>query len=222
MILRKYKIAMSVIVTFMLIFSTSAYAFATSYFDGGKKVVSNNGAAATIEVQNPYVTVDVSAWVMTASSDGSGWASVGWGKRSGQSNPQQFYEYVYTPTNLWVQRDDFGAATNSSYNYKVGCDSTTMYFIIDGVTKATVSLTSIPYSRSEAQFFGETHSTAEQSPGSVSNPVTFSVAQYKTTSNSWVSCGVTNPYTAGQGSLTTQKNNIDTGDTTWEIWDSRY
>ncbi len=39
----------------------------------------------------------------------------------------------------------------------------------------------------------------------------------KNTSNTWVSAGVTEYH-----SLSTMSNNIASGDTTWEVWDTRY
>jgi hypothetical protein len=107
----------------------------------------------------------------------------------------------------------------------VGCDSTKMYFKINNVSYGDVLLTTIPFPRKFIQLFGETHDTSDQCPGSASNPLSFGNAQYKTTSNTWVSATCTNAgnYGLGYGDLLTMRNNISSGGSTnWEIWDSRY
>ena len=194
------------------------------YFNGAWKTVSNNGAELTVETQNPTVASgsSVSAWSMTC--DGSeSYAQVGWLKISGYTDPKYFYEYNYGPDDVWYQKT-LGTATSGSHNdFMVGCDSTTMYFKINGTSYGTVALTTIPFTRSLIEFFGETHDTADQCPGSAANPITMGNAQYKNTSNSWVSATCTNPFSSGYGQLSTMRNNISSsGSTEWEIWDSRY
>lgn len=221
---RKAKLNLIAALIVVMIFALSLPANAATgfYFNGGWKTVSNNGAAITIETQNPSVATDswISAWPMTA--DGSdGYAQVGWWKVSGYTGPKYFYEYNYGST--WYQKELGSATVGSHNNFKVGNDSTTMYFIINDVTYGTVALSTIPFTRSMVQFFGETHNTSDQCPGSVSNPVTMGSAQYKNTSNTWVTAVAVNPNAQGQGDLTTMKNNISSnGSSTWEIWDSRY
>lgn len=107
---------------------------------------------------------------------------------------------------------------------KVGCDSTTMYFTINAINYGSVSLTQIPFTRSMVELLAETQNTDDRCPGTATNPVSFGSAQYKNTSNSWVSATCTNAGDLGQGygDLTTMRNNISSsGSTNWEIWDSR-
>jgi hypothetical protein len=229
----QYKNAklVNVLISTFLLFAVAiaplkASAWTGFYFNGAWKTVSNNGAALTIETQNPTISEDssVSAWAMTCNGTDS-YAQVGWVKFSGYTAPKYFYEYNYEPGGVWYQKT-LGTATAGSHNdFMVGCDSTTMYFKINGISYGTVSLSTIPFTRSMVQFFGETHDEDDQCPGSVANPVTMGNAKYKNTSNSWVSATCYNPSSlgSGYGDLSTMRNNISTsGSTEWEIWDSRY
>jgi hypothetical protein len=213
------SIGFVVSVTFLSVNATSDY----PYFNGGYKSVSNKGAALTCETQNPYVAdpegfAGVAAWAMTCNpSGGHNYAQVGWCKSGGYSEPVYFYEYNSDVTNAFGH-EEFATAESGSHNdFMVGSDSTTMYFKLNGTQLGTVPLSTLNWTPDEVQFFGETHDTNDQCPGSVSNPLTMGNAQYKTTSGSWVSAGVTEHH-----SLSTMDNNINTGDTTWEIWDTRY
>jgi len=197
------------------------------YFNGAVYKANNNGGAINLEVGNPVVDVsnfsDVSAWVMTC--DGSkyfDYAQVGWYKDYNYSTPKYFYEYSYG-SDFW-RKVTLGYATPGNFNdYRVGCDSSKMYFIIDNISYGTVNLTDIPFTRNCVQYFGETHEIADQCPGTVTNPISFSYSQYKTTSNVWLTINATNPNSLGYGDLTTMRNNIlSSGSWTWEIWDSRY
>jgi hypothetical protein len=64
-----------------------ASAWTGFYFNGAWKTVSNNGAAITIETQNPTISEDssVSAWAMTCNGTDS-YAQVGWVKFSGYAS----------------------------------------------------------------------------------------------------------------------------------------
>ncbi|HEY5563207.1 MAG TPA: hypothetical protein VIK72_15920 [Clostridiaceae bacterium] len=112
------------------------------------------------------------------------YAQVGYRKVAGYTNPKYFYEYDYAPTSAWY-REEFGSATSgSNNNFKVGCDSTNMYFVINDISYATVLLTTIPFSRTGIELSAETHDTADLCPGTITNPVSFGAAQYKNTSGS--------------------------------------
>lgn len=217
---------MTILITIMmsiLTFVIPVFAYSEHNFNGGYKVISNNGASAYIEVQNPYVTTysSSSAWVMTCDGNQS-FAQVGWVKRSNWTGPKNFYEYEYEPSGAFFVKE-IGDATAGSYHYRVSKVGDTMYFYINGATQGTVPISTIPFTRSVVEYLGETQDTDDQSPGSVTNPLTFSSAQYKNTSDSWVSAGVENAGTSyGYGTIDTMRNNVDSGDTTWEIWDSRY
>ena len=189
------------------------------YFNGGYKEVSNKGAAITCETQNPYITSQgsSSAWAMTCYVPGQNYAQVGWTKDPGFTAPKYFWEYNSEVTHKFGQEYLATAQSGSHNDFMVGSDSTTMYFKINGDVKKTLPLSDLGWTPNMVEFFGETHDTNDQCPGSVSNPVTMGNAQYKTTSGSWVSAGVTEYH-----DLSTMANNIDTGDTTWEIWDTRY
>lgn len=218
----KYSVIM--IAVSIVLFALPSFAFATSYFNGGWKFVSNNGAAATIETQNPYASVGQSAWSMTTNGY-NGYAQVGWRKRSWYTAPKYFYEYDYDPNGIWYRKELGSASSGSHNNFMVGCSSTTMYFKINSISYGTVSLSTIPFSRSVIEIFGETHSTADQCPGSNYNPVTMGSVRYKNTSNNWVNttCSNAGNYGLGYGDLTTMRNNISSsGSSIWEIWDSRY
>ena len=198
--------------------SISVSASAGFYFNGGYKSVSNKGAALTCETQNPYVAAStVSAWAMTCNPPNQNYAQVGWLKYSDWNNPRYFYEYH---SDVTVKGDQkwFATAESGSHNdFMVGSDSTYMYFKLNGTELGKIPLSDLDWTPDEVQFYGKTHDTDNQCPGSVSNPVTMGNAQYKTTSGSWVSAGVTEDH-----DLSTMDNNINTGDTTWEIWDTRY
>lgn len=223
-----FVLALTLMVSVATFFpSQSVHAATGFYFNGGWKFVSNNGAAVTIETQNPYVAPSswVSIWAMTGDRYGSGYAQVGWWKVAGYSSSKYFYEYCYDPYNVWYQKELGTATAGSHNNFKVGCDSIRMYFIINGISYGNVSLTTIPFSRNVIQLLGETHNTNDQCPGSLTNPVSMGSAQYKNTSNSWVSATCSNAGDLGQGygDLTTMRNNISSsGSTNWEVWDSRY
>lgn len=213
----KRKLFLLVTIVAIIFQLTLSYAYATSYADQGYKDVSNNGAAATIETQDPYVTIAVSAWAMTNQEGYTmRFAQVGWWKETTVPYIRYFYEYAY---DSFHNRINLGAATpGSNNNFKVGCDSQNMYFKINDINYGTVSLSYIPFVRNCVQMGGETHDTAEQSPGSVLNPVSCGSVQYKDTSNNWVTAVCTK-----WCSLSTQQNNIGTyGSSSWEIWDTRY
>ncbi len=200
---------------------SSVHAATGFFFNGGYKTVANRGAALTVETQNPYVATGslLFAWAMTCdtSPGQANYSQVGWAKMAGWSDPKYFYEYSSGVTNKW-DRKWFATATSGSHNdYMVGSDSTTMYFKLNGTQLGSLALSDLQWTPSQVQFFGETHDTNDQCPGSVSNPVTMGAAQYKNTSNTWVSAGVTEVH-----SLSTMGNNISSGATTWEIWDTRY
>jgi hypothetical protein len=214
-------IGLALIMATVLAGFSSACASTGYFFNGGCKVIANRGAALTIETQNPYVATGsaLSAWAMTCdtSAGQQNYAQVGWLKYASWSNPRYFYEYSSQVTNKWDQQW-FATATSGSHNdYMVGSDSTTMYFKLNGTQLGTLALSDLQWTPSQVQFFGETHDTSDQCPGSVSNPVTMGAAQYKNTSYSWVSAGVTEHH-----DLSTMSNNISYGATTWEIWDTRY
>ena len=222
--MRKCKIFAAVVLAVSLMSSAvSSYAASGFYFNGGYKIVNNNGAAVTIETQNPTITSYVSAWAMTCDSSVSDrYAQVGWWKETPTTSPKYFYEYSYG--DLWYQKS-LGTATVGSHNdYMVGCDSTTMYFKINGTSYGTVALSKIPFSRNTIELMGETHNTNDQCMGSNSNPVTMGSAQYKSTGNVWTTTKCVNSGSSlGYGSLSTMRNNIASGGSTnWEIWDSRY
>ena len=210
----------------MVVITPNAYAATGYYFNGAWKTVSNNGAALTIETQNPYVAPSshISIWCMTTDGD-VGYAQVGYRKVDGYTSPKYFYEYNYDPDDVWYRKELGSAASGSHNDFMVGNDSTTMYFKINDISYGTVSLTTIPFTRSMIELMGETHDTRDQCPGSVTNPVTMGNAQYKNTSGTWVSAICYNAGDLGQGygDLSTMRNNISSsGDTDWEIWDSRY
>ncbi|MDD6108574.1 MAG: hypothetical protein PUB58_08930 [Clostridiales bacterium] len=214
---------------FSVSFFTPASAVSGYYFNGGCRRVTNKGAAATIETQNPYVFngSSVSAWAMTCDSSYSNrYAQVGYVKFYGDTAPKYFYEYSYGSSGTWFQKTLGTASTGSHNEFMVGCDNHTMYFKINGIVYGTVALTSIPFTRNTVEILAETHAVSDQSPGSGANPVSMGGAKYKTTSDSWVSASCTNSFAAvgvGYGSLTTQRNNIPSaGATNWEVWDSRY
>lgn len=223
---RMVSIFILVLLVSIVAIAPNAYAATGFYFNGAWKIVSNNGAAVTIETQNPYVASSsyTSIWAMTANGSSS-YAQVGYWKVSGYTSPRYFYEYNYGPNDVWY-RKELGTVTSGSHNnFMVGNDSTTMYFKINDISYGSVALTTIPFTRSVIELMGETHNTNDQCPGSVSNPVTMGSAQYKNTSNNWVSALCTNAGDLGQGygDLSTMRNNIASGgDTNWEIWDSRY
>ncbi len=142
---------------------------------------------------------------------------VGWLKYSNWNNPRYFYEYHSDVTEKGAQ-EWFATAESGSHNdFMVGSDSTYMYFKLNGTELGKIPLSDLGWTPDAVEFLGETHDTDNQCPGSVSNPVTMGNAQYKTTSDSWVSAGVTEDH-----DLSTMDNNIDTGDTIWKIWDTRY
>ncbi|HEY5583508.1 MAG TPA: hypothetical protein VIK78_03345 [Ruminiclostridium sp.] len=222
----KMRISFSVIVVLVSISVIFTYATVEYDFNGGYISINNNGAAGTIETQNPYVygsdsDNSVSAWVMTLDgSTSTRFAQAGWRKVSTWSSPKYFYEYAYWDNQTWYTKDLNTATTGSNNDFKVGCDSSTMYFVINDTSVGTVSLSTIPFSRNAVEIMGETHDTNDQCLGSVTNPVSIGNAQYKTTSNSWISA-IYNKYTSQ--TLSTMKNNISVnGSTNWEIWDSRY
>jgi hypothetical protein len=205
-----------------LFFAIPQFAFAGPtgfWFDGGLKTVANNGAAVTIETQNPTISSGsyVSIWAMTAGPGASDYAQDGWWKQDGWAGPSYFYEYSNS-TGTWYQKT-LGTATSGSNNdFKVGSDSTTMYFLINGTSYGTVPLSTLGWTPNQIQLLSEVHNPADQNPGSVTNPISMGSAQYKNTSGIWVSAS-----SSGTADLTTQKNNISgSGSTSWEVWDSRY
>lgn len=226
--LKNFKLAILSIVTIIMLIAMMPHSYAASgyYFNGGAKEISNNGAEATIESQNPYVYSgsSISAWAMTCDDNYSNrYAQVGYLKYSRDSKPFYFYEYSYG-TSTWYQKQLTSApVTGTHHIYTVGCDSNNMYFKIDGTNYATCSLSSIPFSRNTVEVFTETHHTSDQNPGSVANPVTMGDVSYKSTSNVWTSTKCINWHDIGYGDLSTQRNNIlSSGSYDWEVWDSRY
>lgn len=227
---QKIIVASVIIVALSFCMLPSAYAATTGYYyNGGCKAVSNNGVVATIETQNPYVYSgsSVSAWAMTCdggSSSANGYAQVGYLKYSRDSRPYYFYEYSCDSTSTWYQKQlTSSPSTGTHHTYMVGCDSSTMYFKIDGTSYGTCKLSAIPFPRTTIEVLTETHHASDQSPGSASNPVTMGAVQYKTTSNVWTNTKCVNWSNNGYGTLKTQRNNIpSSGSSNWEVWDSRY
>jgi hypothetical protein len=190
------------------------------YFNGGMKFVSNKGAAVTIETQNPYVAKDswVSIWAMTAGPGSADYAQVGYWKVYGWSGPKYFYEYSNTDDDLWYQKTLGNASSGSHNNFSVGSDNSNMYFKINDISYGDVPLSTLGWTPDQIQLLAETHDENDQNPGSISNPVSMGSAQYKTTSDRWVSVKVDEFH-----DLPHMKNNIpSTGSSSWEVWDSRY
>ncbi|MEX2104579.1 MAG: hypothetical protein WD907_04520 [Bacilli bacterium] len=153
---------------------------------------------------------------MTAGAGAYDYAQIGWWKVGGWTGPFYFTEYSNS-SGLWNQQTFSAASVPSNNDFKVGSDSTTMFFVLNSVTKTTVLLSTLGWSPTEVQLLGETHDTGDQSPGSVLNPISMGTAQYKNASFVWVSAGVSEV-----SDLSTQANNVDPGDTSWEVWDTRY
>lgn len=219
------RFLLMLVLVITLVFAIAPNAFA-GYLDGGKKEIANNGAAATIETQSPYVVYDSSAWVMTFDKNdttGYKYAQVGYVKQVGDTKPYYFWEVSNSISNYKFQKLATSPSTGTHHDYMVGCDSTYMYYKVDGVDRGSTLLSSYSFTRNAIQIMTETQSSNDQNPGSVSNPVTMGAAQYKSTSNVWTSTKCTNPFSIGYGSATTQRNNISSsGASSWEVWDSRY
>jgi hypothetical protein len=225
------RFLLMLVLVIALVFAIAPKAFA-GYLDGGNKEISNNGAAATIETQNPYVVYDSSAWVMTYDkNDTSGYkyAQVGYLKQVSDTKPYYFWE-VSTSLSKYsgAKMTTYSTPANGSHHdYMVGCDSNYMYYKVDGteITSPTL-LSTYPFTRNAIQLASETQATNDQNPGSVSNPVTMGAIQYKSTSNVWTTTkctNISNKNGIGYGTLTTQRNNISSsGASSWEVWDSRY
>ncbi len=203
-----------------VIFSlTCSFAFANN-FDGAYTLVNNNGAEALIPCQDVYVPsiqyANSSAWAMTTNSSSSvQYAQVGWSKQYPQSRPYLFWQWSSSSTQ-WDSKDFTPATIGQYYDCKVGCDASTMYFIVDNVTYKTLSLTSLSWPRNCVQFMGETNNVNCQCPGRISNKVLFSNMKYKDTTNIWQSGPV----------LTKRVTGSNMGNTLYSssfyIWDTRY
>lgn len=188
------------------------------YFNGGLQTGNYYGASGNIECDVLQdVGNDASVWVMVAGGGSSEYIQAGWGRHWDQSSNWHFYQYN---GDSFLHEETSVASPNSTYAYKVERTGNTWTIYIDGSSKATVNHTNdLGWTAQSAQFFGEIHdSTDDQSPGTVTDPITMSYLKVKSTSGTWSNASLTNVYE----DLSHQRNNADPGDNTFEQWDNRY
>jgi hypothetical protein len=220
--MRKKK-ALCIFIVILVFSLTCSFAFANNYFNACRATsLANNGAEALIPCQDVYVpniTNDLScAWAMTASNTSQyTYAQVGWSKNWTESQPYLFWEWSNSTTQ-WGTKDFSPATIGQYYDFKVGCDSTNMYFIVDNVTYKTVPLSSIPWTRNKIEFAGETTDVNCQCPGRVTNKILFSNLKYKDTSNVWQNGPVLTKYVSGSN----MGNDFQPYWSSFCIWDTRY
>lgn len=194
------------------------------YYDGGLKSVTNRGVNCEIETDNSTVGgggAFATAFVMCARAGyGLKYMQVGYLEQDshGDESPRYYWEWSndeYT----WSGVQYLGPAADGSFNwYKITDDSTKFYFLINGDSYGSVSKSSLDWSPNEINVTGETYYTTDHMPGKSSNPVSVGPITYKASSGSWLSAGMSeityhpHPYGA---------NNLDSGDTSFSIWDTR-
>ena len=196
-------------------------AYAESHFDGGYVSASNLGVAATIETQNPYIDSggSSSAWVGNTTGDSAYKYTQGWYKDDPMTSPAYFYEWSNSLTD-WSGVKYIGPAANGSNNdFEVTWDSTGAYFSINNISYGSVLRSQLTWSPAQVQVTGETKWSTDESPGSTSNHVSMGKTFYKDTSGNWISSPI---FYVLYTNLTTQKNTIGSGASSWDIWDSRY
>lgn len=196
----KSKKILSAIIFIIIFIVTCSLAFANN-FNGATQSVSNNGAEAVFPAKvigpNPmnYPTY-ACAWVMTGDSASNyHYAQVGFSRKCTQSTDMLFWEWS-KDANTWDYWDFAPATIGQNYDFKVGCDSSSMYFIVDNVTYKTVPLSNLPWPRNVVNWQGETSDSSVDCPGKTTDKLHFQSIKYKNTSNSWVAAQFS-PYSSG-------------------------
>lgn len=203
-----------------LAFPSSAYAY---YYDGGYKSVTNRGVNCEIETDNPIVgggNAFSTAFVMCARA---GYAlrymQVGYLEQDSHGDESPRYYWEWSNDGTWSGTQYLGLASDGSFNwYKITDDSTKFYFLINGNSYGSVTKTTLGWSPNEIDVTGETYYTTDRIPGTPSNPVSMGPITYKASDGSWHSAGMSeityHPHPYGG-------NNLDPGDTSYSIWDTR-
>ncbi|MDP2182289.1 MAG: hypothetical protein Q8K99_06945 [Actinomycetota bacterium] len=196
----------------------------TYYYNGGYQSVYNRGVAASIESQNPVVgggDASSSAWVMIcklAGGTGYEYMQIGWTEDHAVTGevPRFFWEC----SNSYYDWDIvYGSLSGSSgtHSFKITDDATNYYLQIDGSTKTTKAKSTVPWTPNAIEIFGETYYQTDQCPGTTSNHCSFGPVSYKTTSGVWAQASVTEDI-----DLSTMANDLQNGERSWTIWDTRY
>lgn len=168
---------LSVLIALVMVFAISGSCFAAPgyFFNGGVDSYNTNGCKADITVRDSIVTSGSSTRVYVSIGDtytSGNWARVGYIKEYNWSSPQYFYEYAYNWNGYYYGNKVLlgNAPLHTTHNFKVGCDATTMYFIIDEVTKGTVALSLIPFARNSSKIHTEARNNLDRVPA-YGNPI---------------------------------------------------
>lgn len=214
--LKRMMFCLAVCCVFLLP-TSGAFAATGFYFNGGLQTGNYYGASGNIECDElEDVGNDVSVWVMVAGQSSTEYIQAGWGRHWDQSRNYHFYQ---NNGDEFYHRETGVASPGSTYSYKVERTGNTWSIYIDGSIEDTVSHSDLGWTAGSAQFFGEVHdSEADQSPGTVSDPVTSGYLRVKSSSGTWSDASFTNTYE----DLPHQRNNADEGDDNYEQWDNRY
>lgn len=207
-----------------LLLGSAAYACTNPglYFDGAvTAIISTQGSQAKIDHYDPRMCLSSSAWAMMDNQSNSNeLAQIGWLKLSGWSTSTVYFFYEYGQSGQLYMPISLGAVphpTNSSI-----WDQFTVYtngngvtlFIIDGVGQARATLN---WTANNAQWFGETHSYSDQTPGDTNNHVYFTDVQHLYNGVWYNDTASVNKYNRSPyGSGTWPNSNY------FEIWDTRY
>lgn len=214
----KIRLYFSTVIVVLFTMILSNVVFAGNYFNGGLKDGGYYyGVKGNIECDPVYVSSngDVCAWIMLAGSGSTDYLQAGWGRRYYQTSNYHFFEWSSSEGYGWGYAS---TASTGTHSYEINKSGSNWYVYVNGNNVSTISTLDIPWTAVEAQFFGETYNTSDQNPGSVSNPITMGYLKVKNSSGVWSNASLT--YT--HNSLSTQSNNADVGDTTFEQWDTRY
>lgn len=193
------------------------------YFDGmttNFNGIVTSGAQAYVTRYNPHICTVSAAWSMIANTNnGNELAQVGWAKLSSWSTSTVYYFYEYgqssflnPPVLLSAVPNPSGGASDKFTVFTNGNNVTE--FLINNSLKFSTTLNWTP---NNAEWFGETHSYPDQTPGDTVDFVEFSNVQH-----------LYNGQWYNDNAAIDKYNNSPYGTGSWPnsnyfyIWDTRY
>jgi hypothetical protein len=233
--LRSFKVGLLALATVVATAGSSqASLYPGSHFNGAETDVTGGSLAETkVEVESQDALVDpdgaVSAWTMLVDDTRNCYAQVGYAKGgtnySGVPHGMTYFrENTDKTTTRGAVTQYFNTASPGGFNWYRVTDNGTdwVYYINDVQVGSTISEAAAGCSgflANRAANDEEIHATGDRFPGSVSNPVSFSLAQIRFFGYNWQNAVFTRVSGSGDSN---GKNNIKlNAGNSFDAWDAR-
>jgi hypothetical protein len=155
---------------------------------GGYRKVSNYGARATLEWDQPYVcSADFSTtWPMSVSADHSKYVQSGWFRETGWANTRVFVEWVdqYGKWGRFTGNNNWGTGSVQFAVYRNWVKPATTWCGSAGTTEIWCR-GSMSYPKDEVQFYAETARTENRMFGTSRDPNTLNGFGWRDGNKAW-------------------------------------